>query len=888
MGYNSHINPMGFEVLNPKTYKKVFGQKLTQQMPSIMEIDLIEKHLKPFNLPKPKPDTTLQREPTFLPTMGGSIPNHFQIMANALLDRARPGLEELLGDIDYRILPGREYDIELNRPTPPPELVTETTNAGWTRFEHVGSDWEITQVLEPLEQAFTYDTETFVQGSDFALPIIATATSIKAFYLWLSPQFVDFESNEFDYEQGLKELPQLGTGKFVVCWNSAYDSVRYKERYEQKGNTPNNFFFCAMSAHIVSSGFNSGQRKRYAGIKKKDRGYKPKWYYAGSPANLVEAYNFHCVPLGAEPVEMESKDTRKIFVKGKDLQEIRDKWDDIIPYSLKDAWITYQAFRAIYPKYCEAMPSDVNQAAHYLIAHSNINVSDEYYDWIDRCEDLFHKTSKQINDKLIELGERVYVEWLTDPEKIESDPWYKHFNWHIPRGSTEPVWIRDRSKLTAKSVAAAYLLRLTFQGRPVVKTKENGWGSYSAKGKYLKVPHPDGTNANVGLLLSSKLVPLYEQNVLEGDTNDALEVLDLLKRISLWTGYRKRMRGLPIVNGVYAIDAIPHQTTTGRGGSTTVLTLASHVESLKIGAATKTKLVAPKGYKLVGFDFEGQESQLGALFASCKSGLTGSSGIEQLCLLGGVHDKVQDELGVIRLCAKGLNYGIGYGCGVKKASNTVFLFHPEKSKEECFSFAKKHTELFKGGKDKTTGYWSGGWASQTFNKMNSLISVEEPVNPISGFRLPPAQTPYATGSIGSPAQLNWFIQSSGRHMLDLVMVSNWYWYDRLGLDARLALTCHDELRSIAKEEHVDKVVFVNHMSHLHSWALVHYRLGMIDFPVQRGFTEVAVDDVFRKSINTTSLSISNHIEVPPAYEVSIKDSLNQGVDNLLANQLIMS
>ena len=883
MVYNSYINPLGFECLNPLTYSKVFGVPPVENI-SQQEVNIIKSQLKPFNLDKPAQDETLSREPQLLPLLGGSVTNHFETIAEALLNLARPGLEDLLGGLDYRLMPV-EYDIELERPSPPHELVLDCKNPGWTRFEYLSNGWEVTQVDEPLEQGFTYDCETFVKGSPFALPIIATAVSSKAYYLWLSEQFSDLENKVFDYEAALQDLPQLGTGKFVVCWNSSYDSVRYKERYEQVSNTPNNFFFCAMSAHIVSSGFNSGQRIRYMGIKKSEKYYRPKWFYAGSPANLVEAHNFHCVPLGAEPVELDTKKTRNIFVKGETLDEIRAEWEDIIPYAMNDALYTLRAFRAIYPKYCEAMPSSVSQAAHYLISHSNAYVSDDYYDWIDRCERLFAEASQEINSILVELGEAAYQQWLLDPDSVETDPWYRHLNWHIPRGSTEPVWIRDRAKLTAKCNAASYLLRLKFQGHPVEKTKENGWGSRTVKGKFTKVPHPEGTTANVGLLLSAKLVPLYEQGVLECETDDALRVLNLLKRVSLWTGYRKRMSGLPIVNNTYAIDAIPHQTTTSRGGSTTVLTLASHCENSKIGAAVKTKLVAPKGYKYVGFDFEGQEGQIASLFASCKSGLTGSSGIEQLNLLGGIHDKVQLELGVIRLCAKAQNYSVIYGCGIKKGANIVFLHHPEKSKEECLAFSKKHSALYKGVKDTSTGIWSGGWASQTFNKMNSLISVEEPVNPVSGFKLPPAQTPYATGQIGSPAQLNWTIQSTGRHMLDCVIVSNWYWYEKLNLDARLALTCHDELRSIIIDEDVDRSVFVNHCSHLHSWALVHEKLEMVDFPVQRAFTEISVDQVYRKSVDTSSLSISNFVEIETGYEVSILDSLDLGVDKEIAEML---
>jgi hypothetical protein len=348
------------------------------------------------------------------------------------------------------------------------------------------------------------------------------------------------------------------------------------------------------------------------------------------------------------------------------------------------------------------------------------------------------------------------------------------------------------------------------------------------------------------------------------------QILGLLAQSATWTGYKKRFMGLARVDNRVAVDAIPNQTTTGRGGSTTILTLPTHVNKNKIGGEAKTKFTAPKGKLLVYFDFESQELQLLATFADSYVKHTGSTGLSQLSLAGDLHTTVQRR-GVTRLCAKGLNYGTMYGCGVRKAANTITMHHPEFGKAKAKKFSKDHAALLKGTKDYDTGYYSGGLGSKAFNKQLDLLKTWDGTiaNPVSGYVMPPAQTPLGCGDIGSPAQRNWFIQSTGKHMLDCVIVSNWFWYNKLGLDAYFSASCHDELVSTVAEQDVDQACKINSLSHLHSWVLVNYKLGIKDFPLARAFTPIGVDTVWRKSPDADTATVSSPQSAPPGYEFTM-------------------
>jgi DNA polymerase gamma 1 len=536
------INPFGFSVFSRKQYQALTG--VPSAPIDLFSVKLQEEYLKgsSYSADLPTSSEKLYEEFTgdFLsfPLQGSTISNHFENMAETLLQQARPGLEDLLGGIDCRVLPV-EYDVEPDKVMP--DLYTYL-RAGWVRYDF--DTQQVSTVDHPLELGFAYDTETFVQGSPFALPVIATGVSSKAAYVWLSKQLAEYniecllcshpfyskfvllypqsylwlsirDTCNFSYDDAINDLPSVGTGKTILCHNSAYDAVRCKERYLGEPTTPVNFFLDTMSMHTVVAGLNSWQRALW--VSSSDKPYPPRWTQLGCPKGLVDAYNFHCVPLGCTPIAKEIKETRNIFVKAIGLHEIRAKLGKLSEYALNDPWYTFQLGRAIYPKYVQACPSKVTQAAHHLIASSNIHVTDDYNEWLERCNTMHSEINNQISSLLLDLADDVYGRWLVDPKEVQSDVFYKHLDWHIVRGSDVPEWYRHKAKITARSAIAPLLLRLRWNGSPVYKTKDRGWCYDDPNGHQQKIPHPDGTGENVGNLLGARMLQYIEDGILKGE-----------------------------------------------------------------------------------------------------------------------------------------------------------------------------------------------------------------------------------------------------------------------------------------------------------------------------------------------------------------------------------
>jgi DNA polymerase gamma 1 len=70
---------------------------------------------------------------------------------------------------------------------------------GWIRYTKFRGKWKTESVPYPLEKAFTYDTETYVHGGAF--PIIGTALSAKAAYIWLASELIDTDIPEDQWDQ---------------------------------------------------------------------------------------------------------------------------------------------------------------------------------------------------------------------------------------------------------------------------------------------------------------------------------------------------------------------------------------------------------------------------------------------------------------------------------------------------------------------------------------------------------------------------------------------------------------------------------------------------------------------------------------------------------------
>ena len=85
-------------------------------------------------------------------------------------------------------------------------------------------------------------------------------------------------------------------------------------------------------------------------------------------------------------------------------------------------------------------------------------------------------------------------------------------------------------------------MRLEWEGSPVGYTRDTGFTLTTDKdGRTKRIPHPKGTNDNVGILLSKDFVPDMEAGRLTSSLPEAARALEIANATSYWTSVRKRV-----------------------------------------------------------------------------------------------------------------------------------------------------------------------------------------------------------------------------------------------------------------------------------------------------------------------------------------------------------
>lgn len=637
---------LGYPVLSSTLHEKVFGGEKMAPMDTSARRKA-ERLLKQFEISVPvdHPDN-LYDGPLPLPSLKGySLHEHFERIATEQV-----GVYKEHGD--------NLSKCKLPQLPPPSEFVYQP---GWTRYEWLEEEGKFLResVPFPTEEAFTFDTETFVKAGAF--PIIGTALSERATYIWLASELIDPTLPEEQWDQ--RDLIPIGENRFVAGHNISYDRVRSREGYSLDRIKPENFYFDTLSAHIGVSGLASGQRWLYllaakdpdnlTEEEKRKLRYAPKWLDEGSTNSLVQCYNFHVYEVrkyfGDEtvrPLNQGDKKVRDIFVDATHISQITAALEKAVEYAVRDAFYTAELFQALWPKYLDSTPSMVGLCGHYHLNGSVVPLVDDWAEWIRNTEKVFHEHSQEMTELCRKLVWKTYEEWKgifeseEDPEEglrqatawVKLDPWVSQLNWEIESRKGKyawiPTWMRPFIKdpeqhIGVKSQLAHLLLRLKYEGSHMVLTKEDGWCYYDENHKLTKIPHPKGNGDNCGGVLSKDFVQDMETGRLSSDLPEAKRALDISNSISYWTSVRKRVmdRIFLDVKNPYGTDTLVtlpeilcHGTVTRRTVESLMATMCS-TKVWRIGTELKTRVQAPEGWKIVSADYDGQELQIASIYS---------------------------------------------------------------------------------------------------------------------------------------------------------------------------------------------------------------------------------------------------------------------------------
>ena len=948
-------NEQGYPILGDSLHKKIFG---VLDRPVAQENNLNRSRglLRRFNInvPVDYPDNLYDGDLPFPELLGDNITDHFEQMAGEFVDGFIMEADRLASCV----LPET------------PGIDNVVFQPGWTRYVKRGEVWHTEAVATPLEKAYIFDTETFVTAGAF--PVIGSALSSEAAYIWLAAEMCDPTLPVEEWTS--TSLIPLNEDAFVVGHNISYDRVRARNGYNLQRSEPENFYFDTLSAHVAVSGLAAGQRWLYvlAGKDTEDLSedekrklrFRPKWAEEGSTNALVNVYNFHVAAVrdyfGEEEVHWmkdADKDIRDVFVKATHISQLAER-RDLVAYAADDAFYTAELFQALWPKYKESTPSKVGIAGHYFLNGSRIPVTNQWNEWVQQVEDVWKSHNDEVStilrglidkyvsewhkhletdlavaeaaweegeydemeldfgkrktitiDLVLKALDRDCIDWRHECNKwLKTDPWLSQLDWtpaayrgkskNLPKWAAGFITNPDKS-ITTKTPCAGLLMRLEWEGNPVGYTRQTGYTYTDKDGRTQRIPHPKGTNDNVGILLSKDFVPDMEAGRLSSDLPEAARALEIANATSYWTSVRKRVmdRIFMEVENPYGEnpmlsmpEIIAHGTVTRRTVESLMVTMCS-TKPHRVGTELKTRVKCPEGWKIVGADFDGQELQIASIYADAwEGGFIGASPMSHTVLSGSkekgtdAHTSLARAVKIDRDTAKIVGFAMLYGAGVRTIGNSIKKVFKDRSPNELRTYATRALSFKKGVKN-SDGVYEGGSDSGCYNFMESIaLKTRVPTLPCLGTKISTALRPAAVGSDFHTGRINWTIQSSGAEMLAILLTSTHWLARKFKIPAQFILSIHDETWFMVPEKYAEHFSVAFQMAHLYSWARFQAACGMPDVPLSRAFfSGVAIDDRLRKTPHECTVTPSNPEgeSEPDGEEYSMKKMAELGwVDKL--------
>lgn len=494
--------------------------------------------------------------------------------------------------------------------------------------------------------------------------------------------------------------------------------------------------------------------------------------------------------------------------------------------------------------------------------------------------------------------------------------------------------------LSVRTRIAPILLKLAWNGYPLVWSDKYGWmfkvphdevkklenqavvccDMFDEKNTelrddmqhvYFKLPHKDGPQARCTNPLAKGYSQFFERGTLTSQYALAKEALDMNASCSYWISARDRIMSQMVVYesdvpnydskknddekklGFILPQVIPMGTITRRAVENTWLT-ASNAKENRVGSELKAMIKAPPGYVFVGADVDSQELWIASLIGDAQFQLHGGNAIGFMTLEGSkaagtdMHSRTASILGISRNDAKVFNYGRIYGAGVKFASTLLRQFNPSMSEKQTQEVA---TSLYKETKGTRTTrrilsenpFWRGGTESFVFNKLEEFAEQERPRTPVLGAGITEAlMRRFINKGSFMTSRINWAIQSSGVDYLHLLIISMDYLIRRYNIHARLAITVHDEIRYLVKEEHRYRAALALQVANVWTRAMFSEQVGIHDLPQSCAyFSAVDIDHILRKEVNMDCVTPSHPHKVPHGESLDIIQLLEKGSEAYL-------
>ncbi|KAF7562683.1 hypothetical protein G7046_g1453 [Stylonectria norvegica] len=926
-------NEIGVQQLSSHVFDQIFPDGGKTPPPELVELS--KDHLRRHDLLGKNTDKSEPIGFDLPPLQGRTMDQHFHRLG---VDCAEPFLS---------------YAKAFARVSAPPKPRAWIRRSGWTKYY---PDGRTEQVDAPDESMLCFDTEVMWKESPFA--VMACASGPTAWYAWLSPWLL----GESENDRHLIPLGNPNKDRIIVGHNVGFDRARILEEYDLKQTR--NSFLDTMSLHVAVNGMCSQQRPTWMKARK-NRELRERVASQTPDHDLAELLSNQSMhdedELWVERSSVNSlRDVAKFHLNVSMDKTVRDdfgtldregilaKLDELLDYCAADVSITHRVYQIVFPNFLKVCPHPVSFAALRHLSSVILPVNNSWDAYIANAEATYQTLSEAVRERLVGLAEKA-LDIKDDPEKWENDPWMQQLDWSgqeikmvkgkkkndPPRPAARqkkpgmPKWYKDLFQkndspisITVRTRIAPILLRLCWDGHPLVWSDKYGWtfqvlrtdsAKYTGKqmiecifddaepklrddrrNVYFKLPHKDGPSSRCTNPMAKGYLAYFENGTLTSEFAYAKEALDMNASCSYWISARDRIRSQIVVydedlksgkgdntqkssgnrNGFILPQVIPMGTVTRRAVENTWLT-ASNAKKNRVGSELKAMVQAPEGYCFVGADVDSEELWIASLVGDATFKLHGGNAVGFMTLEGtkaagtDLHSRTAGILDITRNDAKVFNYGRIYGAGLKFAATLLRQFNPNLSEQETMEVAGKLYTTTKGSKtNRKTLYkrpfWRGGTESFVFNKLEEFAEQETPRTPVLGAGITEALMGRFVNKGGYlTSRINWAIQSSGVDYLHLLIVAMDYLTRRFTINARVALTVHDEIRYLVKNEDKYRAAMALQVANLWTRAMFAQQVGINDLPQSCAyFSAVDIDHVLRKEVDMDCITPSNPVAIP--------------------------
>ncbi|XP_059479740.1 DNA polymerase subunit gamma-1, mitochondrial [Neocloeon triangulifer] len=318
--------------------------------------------------------------------------------------------------------------------------------------------------------------------------------------------------------------------KVVVAHNASFDRARVKEQYWLKPSLTR--FVDTMSLHVCVSGISSFQKSQLVSKKATaddevhfENIPGEEWKEQSSLSNLSDVHKLYCGGKGLD------KTARDLFVKG-NLSDIAENFQESMKYCALDVKATHEVLQKVWSLFLQRFPHPATFAGMLEMSVAYLPVSNAWKDYVASSNESYEKVEVQIKQNLCSAADEACA--LLHNEQYKDDPWLWDLDWSTQElklkkfaskatdldwdkeDQTDPLaqkfrylvqlraylpsrlphlpgypawyralcprinsadWVSEGATLISPSMLVTpKLLRLSWEGYPLHKVKDQGWG----------------------------------------------------------------------------------------------------------------------------------------------------------------------------------------------------------------------------------------------------------------------------------------------------------------------------------------------------------------------------------------------------------------------------